>query len=96
MKRKKREDSFWSRPDGMSIVDVLALGFAITYWLLVVMVIFGGPAMAGLATIQANMNLPISTILAGYFSDQVVRHWQRDKAEIVEMQIESDKEKPTI
>lgn len=84
--KKTRKDSFWSKPDGMSIVDVLALGFSGAYCLVVAMAIFGDNS--DLAIIQSNMNLPISTILGGYFGDQIVQHWQRSKPESVKLEQE--------
>ena len=93
--RTRKADTFWSKPDGLSIVDVLALGFSAAYYLIVVMAVMGGEEAAALAAIQANMNLPISTILGGYFGDQIVQHWHRSKPEAIAAEKE-DEERPTI
>ena len=79
----KQQDSFWSRPDGVSIVDVLALSFTLMYGGIVAMALFVKDHPT-IVQIQSNMTLPISTILGGYFGDQIVRHWHREKKQAEE------------
>ena len=85
-----RRDSFWSRPDGVSIVDVLALSFTVMYAGAIAMALLT-PSHPNIVQIQSNMNLPMSTILGGYFGDQIIRHWHREKVDA-----ERDRSRPTI
>ncbi len=81
----KQQDSFWSRPDGVSIVDVLALSFTLMYGGIIAVALLSRDHPT-IVQIQSNMNLPISTILGGYFGDQIVRHWHREKKQTEENQ----------
>lgn len=87
--RRKKKESFWSKPDGMSIVDVLALSFSAVY-LTVVTLGLTRPQYINATEIQSNMNMLMTTILGGYFGDQIVQHWKNGDIE----RVEAEKPKP--
>lgn len=76
-------NSFWSRADGMSIIDLLALTFSTVYLFLILhALLFDGGDTA--IQLQGQMNFAISTILGGYFGDQMVQHYQKSKEKQVD------------
>lgn len=77
---KKKRGSFWSLPDGFSILDALALSFSIIYFSIVITALFN-PEAENLLELQSNMNLLMSTILGGYFGDQIVSRVTQSKKE---------------
>ena len=73
---RTRKYTFFSFPDGFSIVDILALSFSTVYFAVVLVASFK-PDTKYILEIQSNMNLLMATILGGYFGDQMVSRWKR-------------------
>lgn len=71
--------TLWSNPEGFSIVDILALSFAIIF-LISAIYIMVVPAMEQIEVLRV-LSQPVMVILGGYFGDQIVRGYQQGKAE---------------
>lgn len=73
-------DNFWSVPDRFNILDALSLSFSFVYFLIIIAALFKTETES-LLVLQSNMNLLMSTILGGYFGDQIVNRFSKTKAE---------------
>ena len=71
--------TLWSNPEGFSIVDMLALSFAIVF-LVSAIYIMVVPAMEQVEVLRI-LAQPVMVILGGYFGDQIVRGYQQGKIE---------------
>ena len=71
--------TLWSNPEGFSIVDMLALSFAIVF-LISAIYIMVVPAMEQIEVLRV-LSQPVMVILGGYFGDQIVRGYQQGKIE---------------
>ena len=71
--------SIWSNPEGFSIVDMLALSFAVVFLVSAVYIMIV-PAMEQIEVLQV-LSQPVMVILGGYFGDQIVRGYQQGKIE---------------
>lgn len=71
--------TLWSNPEGFSIVDILALSFAIVF-LISAIYIMVVPAMEQIEVLRV-LSQPVMIILGGYFGDQIVRGYQQGKIE---------------
>ena len=71
--------TLWSNPGGFSIVDILALSFAIVF-LISAVYIMVVPAMEQIEVLRV-LSQPVMVILGGYFGDQIVRGYQQGKIE---------------
>ena len=69
----------WSNKEGLSIVDILALSFAIVF-LISAVYIMVVPAMEQIEVLRV-LSQPVMVILGGYFGDQIVRGYQQGKIE---------------
>ena len=67
----------WSNPEGFSIVDILAISFAIIF-LISAMYIMIIPAMEQIEVLRILVQ-PVMVILGGYFGDQIVKGYQEGK-----------------
>ena len=68
--RKNTNRGFWSTADTFNIVDTLSIFFATMYLIIVVAIILN-PDKPNLLLLQDKMNIPMMTILGGYFGDQI-------------------------
>lgn len=69
--------SFWTDPEGFSIVDAIAIAFTIVYLFILVYSIFSDkPSILGIVD---RMNAPIMVILGGYFTGQTVQQYNISK-----------------
>lgn len=68
--RKNTNRGFWSTADTFNIIDALSLFFAIMYLIIVIAIILN-PDKSNLLVLQDKMNIPMMTILGGYFGDQI-------------------------
>ncbi|SET55031.1 hypothetical protein SAMN05660297_02730 [Natronincola peptidivorans] len=75
--RRQRKRSIWTDPEGFSIIDMLALSFSITYLCLVVLAVWKSSEVA--IQIQGQMNIPMGTIIGGYFGDQIIQHFSNSR-----------------
>lgn len=71
--------TLWSNPEGFSIVDILALSFAIVF-LISAIYIMVVPAMEQIEILRV-LSQPVMVILGGYFGDQIVRGYRQSKIE---------------
>ena len=71
--------SIWSNPEGFSIVDMLALSFAVVFLVSAIYIMIV-PAMEQIEVLQV-LSQPVMVILGGYFGDQIVRGYQQCKIE---------------
>lgn len=79
--------SMWSNPEGFSIVDMLALSFAVVFLISAIYIMIV-PAMEQIEVLQV-LSQPVMVILGGYFGDQIVKGYQQGKAEQQAMKQES-------
>lgn len=79
--------SMWSNPEGFSIVDMLALSFAVVFLVSAIYIMIV-PAMEQIEVLQV-LSQPVVVILGGYFGDQIVKGYQQGKAEQQAMKQES-------
>jgi hypothetical protein len=71
--------SMWSNPEGFSIVDMLALSFAVVFLISAIYIMIV-PAMEQIEVLEV-LSQPVMVILGGYFGDQIVRGYQQGKIE---------------
>ena len=69
--------SFWTDPEGMSIIDILSLGYSITYLSVIIANIFIRKEL--LITLMNSMTPIILLILGGYFGGQAVQQYNISK-----------------
>lgn len=77
---QKETGSFWSLPDRFSILDALSLSFSFVYFTIIIAALFNTESES-LLVLQSNMNLLMSTILGGYFGDQIVNRFSKQKTD---------------
>ena len=62
-------NSFWSRPDGISLFDLFSIAFVAVYLFIVFMAVMGRNEVA--IDIQDNMNILMTAIIGSYAGDQI-------------------------